>query len=346
MAAVKILSSPSKEYYFSNDVMDINNSSDDDSDSIFSIQTSSSASSFTRTNSHLANYRYENNRRYQSYREGNWLLPNDEQEQDRMQIVDTMLSLLLDGELHLSPLSHPRRILDVGTGTGVWASDMAYKFPNTRVIGTDLSPIQVATPDNCTFEIEDADDNWLYPPNYFSMVHTRNLLGGITNWKRFFDETYRSLHPNGWLELHESPYKIYSNNPAYTDIPLMRTVTLFSDISARLGRVCGEEVFGFKALMEAAGFVDVTETRYRLPIGTWPDSTNEKEIGRYNLLNCLDGIEGFALAIVGQGENIDPQEMMDEARKDILNKRARLYTTFIILRGRKPAACEVLPAQR
>lgn len=108
----------------------------------------------------------------------------------------------------------------------------------------------------------------------------------------------------------------------------MRTVTLFSDISARLGRVCGEEVFGFKALMEAAGFVDVTETRYRLPIGTWPDSTNEKEIGRYNLLNCLDGIEGFALAIVGQGENIDPQEMMDEARKDILNKRARLYTTL------------------
>lgn len=45
-----------------------------------------------------------------------------------------------------------------------------------QIVGTDLSPIQVATPDNCTFEIEDADEDWLFPPNYFSMVHTRNLV--------------------------------------------------------------------------------------------------------------------------------------------------------------------------
>lgn len=34
--------------------------------------------------------------------------------------------LLLDGRLHLAPIGkNPQRILDIGTGTGIWAMDMA-----------------------------------------------------------------------------------------------------------------------------------------------------------------------------------------------------------------------------
>ena len=53
-----------------------------------------------------------------------------------------MIALLLSGELHLAPLEHPKRILDIGTGTGIWAIEMADRFPNAIVIGTDLSPTQ------------------------------------------------------------------------------------------------------------------------------------------------------------------------------------------------------------
>lgn len=42
-----------------------------------------------------------------------------------MDVVHQMMYLLLDNELHLSPLKEPRRILDVGTGTGIWAIEMA-----------------------------------------------------------------------------------------------------------------------------------------------------------------------------------------------------------------------------
>lgn len=45
---------------------------------------------------------------------------------------------LLDGELHLAPLSSPNRVLDVGTGTGIWAIDFADRNPNTKVTGMDL----------------------------------------------------------------------------------------------------------------------------------------------------------------------------------------------------------------
>lgn len=54
--------------------------------------------------------------------------------------------MILDGELHLAPIDSEgykvKRILDIGTGTGIWAIDMADKYPDTEILGVDLSPIQ------------------------------------------------------------------------------------------------------------------------------------------------------------------------------------------------------------
>ena len=45
---------------------------------------------------------------------------------------------LADGKLHLAPIKNPHRILDIGTGTGIWAIDMADLYPSAEVIGTDI----------------------------------------------------------------------------------------------------------------------------------------------------------------------------------------------------------------
>lgn len=33
--------------------------------------------------------------------------------------------MLLKGELHRAPVKDPKRVLDIGTGTGIWAIDFA-----------------------------------------------------------------------------------------------------------------------------------------------------------------------------------------------------------------------------
>ncbi|MEN3342448.1 MAG: hypothetical protein V7644_1852 [Actinomycetota bacterium] len=47
-------------------------------------------------------------------------------------------------ELALDVLPPPRRVLDLGTGTGVAAGAVARRFPGAEVIGLDLSPGMVA----------------------------------------------------------------------------------------------------------------------------------------------------------------------------------------------------------
>lgn len=59
-----------------------------------------------------------------------------------MDLEHHIFLMLLDGDLHLSPVKDPQRILDLGTGTGIWAIDTADKYPSASVVGTDLSPVQ------------------------------------------------------------------------------------------------------------------------------------------------------------------------------------------------------------
>lgn len=56
------------------------------------------------------------------------MLPNDDKEQDRLDILHHVFRLTLGGDLCLSQpdLKDPQRILDIGTGTGIWAIDSMF----------------------------------------------------------------------------------------------------------------------------------------------------------------------------------------------------------------------------
>lgn len=148
---------------------------------------------------------FENGRRYHSYFGVNKNpMPTDEKEQDRLDLHHEIMLNLLGGEIHLAPVESPQRILDVGTGTGIWAIDAADKFPAAEVIGTDLSPIQPRwVPPNCRFEVDDAELEWTFKPESFDFVHARNLAQSISDWKKLMGEIYRCTQPGGIVELAE-----------------------------------------------------------------------------------------------------------------------------------------------
>lgn len=80
-------------------------------------------------------------------------MPTDEKEQDRLDMHHEILLQVMKGELLLAPLKDPHRILDIGTGTGIWAVDVADKFPAAEVIGTDLRYITTSRADTGVSEV-------------------------------------------------------------------------------------------------------------------------------------------------------------------------------------------------
>jgi len=49
--------------------------------------------------------------------------------------------------------------------------------------------------------------------------------------------------------------------------------------------------------MEDVGFINVSQREYKVPNGPWARDTRMKDIGKYNLLNMLEAIEGFTIAL-------------------------------------------------
>jgi hypothetical protein len=89
-------------------------------------------SSIDSVRSGIYQYVEENGRRYHKYKEGKYYFPNDEDEQDRLDLQHQLFLPTLDGKLNLAPIEKVsggiHTVLDIGTGTGIWAIDFVPTF--------------------------------------------------------------------------------------------------------------------------------------------------------------------------------------------------------------------------
>lgn len=76
----------------------------------------------TSINSSIYNHTYENGRRFHSYKNGRYPIPNDDQEQNREDMKHVMMLEMTDGKLLYAPIGdYPQKIIDIGTGTGKYS---------------------------------------------------------------------------------------------------------------------------------------------------------------------------------------------------------------------------------
>ena len=99
---------------------------DEDNDNDSAFDSGSVYTDTTSLLSEITSYRHENHRRYHAYKDGQYWGPNDEQMNNQLDIAHHLYLLTLGNKLLLAPIGdNPQKVLDVGTGTGIWAIDFA-----------------------------------------------------------------------------------------------------------------------------------------------------------------------------------------------------------------------------
>ncbi|BCS01895.1 class I SAM-dependent methyltransferase [Aspergillus luchuensis] len=291
--------------------------------------------------SSVRDYCYENGRRYHAYRYGQYPMPNDEEEQDRLTLMHHAFKLLLGGDLYRAPIGEPQRILDIGTGTGIWALEMAEDFPNAEIVGTDLSPIQPKwAPPNCSFLVDDAECDWAYIGNEpFDYIHARSLGGSIADWGQLLRQAYENVKPGGWVEIQESETWVHSDDGTCKDAVMVRELQQkLEESSTKFGRRMNiaPEVKGY---MQRAGFVNVVDDIYKCPVGTWPKSPRLKEIGRVGKLILYDSVEPYSLAlwtrVLGYTYE-EAQAFVKKVHAELASSTYHIYIFFHYVYGQRP----------
>ncbi|MCJ1434852.1 hypothetical protein MMC27_004222 [Xylographa pallens] len=313
---------------------------DVDSSETDSALGSDTSSLTTSISSSVTDYRFEHGRRYHAYHDGAYYLPNDEIETDRLDLQHHVWRLTLNGALYLSPISDSiASVLDVGTGTGIWAIEFAQEHPSVQIIGVDLSPIQPTfVPPNCSFIIDNVEEDWLYDKK-FDFIHARMLVLGMHDWPRFFRQSWDYMKPGAWLEMQELQFPVKSDDgSAGKDSPFSEWSYRVMEAAEKVGinpRSCEK----FEEQLAQQGFVNIRYETIKWPIGSWAKGKKEKEIGRWMLENTMQGLQGVSMALLTRhlGWSREAVEVfLIKVREQILDRSSHVYVDVRVVLGQKP----------
>ncbi|KAL2153140.1 hypothetical protein VTH82DRAFT_4295 [Thermothelomyces myriococcoides] len=290
------------------------------------------------------------NREFQRYalENGIYFAPVDDDEIDRLQYMHGIFNMMFDNRLIFPPIPRPRRILDCGSGSGAWAMEVAEQYPecenagfldkefedadSASVIGIDIYPYPVPEdiPPNLEFQVDDLNSPSTFPSNYFDLVHSRMMAGGIhaNRWMNYLSDILRVLRPGGWCQMVEIYFNAQSDNGTLTSNhalqiwsqSYMQSIQPLKDPRAPLR---------LQNWMVQAGFVEVESRMLTLPLSGWPTDPRENAIGAANQANLhrlMSSLSVYPLAHALNMTDAEIQLLIAQARSEANNpafKKAR-----------------------
>jgi|GEM_PF-464662 len=266
-----------------------------------------------------------------------YVLPRDVEEMNRLDFQHYVLRQAFKGNF-LAPVENPRAILDVGTGTGRWAHEVATVFPYANVIGLDLNtpPVdekaeaggEVMRPSNYAFVPGNILEGLPFADASFDFVHMRLLVLALPHdrWPFVVSELIRVTRPGGWVESVEV-IADEQGGPAVDQI--------MSWVSAMLQRRSIDIADGSRvaALFRTQGLVNVFSRRFEVPIGV-----HGGRVGRLMATDILNGMQALRGPLEAQGLTTAAEfdRVFAEARLAMQSPRVHCIAPFYVAYGQRP----------
>ncbi|KAI0322208.1 S-adenosyl-L-methionine-dependent methyltransferase [Amylostereum chailletii] len=283
-----------------------------------------------------------------------YVLPADDEELKRFELLHRLIRFVLGNKNYVGPVPEilakgrfppgdKLRILDLGTGGGLWAVEMADEFPHVEVLGVDLAPLQPrSVPANCSFELCDLDSYCLpYPSNAFDVVHSRSMHMGIHNYPHFLHELTRILRPGGLLILIEFDLRPIADGALITGqksgIPgwCALSKTIRDCLAARGVDVTVPSAMG--QLLHDVGLYDkVLQQHADIPIGFWPKDPTLLTVGQLAWMNSDLLVLAIRPLLLSSGiPEAEVKTLIEEAQRDLYYPLVHIATRLHVVHAIK-----------
>ena len=233
--------------------------------------------------------------------------------------------------------------MDLGCGTGIWALDVANKFPNAHVVGIDLAPIQPPNgPKNCDFYSSfDYESLWEMGEESWDIIHMQMGSGSVMSWPSLYRRIFSHLRPGAWFEQVEIDFEPRCDDCSLEGTAIAGWYKYLKEATQRTMRPIAHSARETVSCLQEAGFTEIDHQIVGLPLNPWHHDDQEKKVARWYNLAFSESIEPFSLAVFSRvyESSLDYiQKTTDAVKRDAYNTDLHVYNILHMYRARKPMA--------